>query len=86
VPQPAIATHNSAAAMIHRLRLFDRNRRTHGRRGCSALGTEADESGKDPGGGDNAAPAPPELPTIGGPDIALERGRAGAVSWRLVGW
>jgi hypothetical protein len=47
--------------------------------------TEADESGKDTGGGGGAAPAPPELLTSDGPDIALETGRAGRLSWGLVG-
>ena len=69
VPQPAITAHISAPATIHRLRLFDSNRRTLGRRRCLAVVTEADESGED----------------TGGPDIALEMGRAGTV-WRgLVG-
>jgi hypothetical protein len=46
---------------------------------------EADESGEDAGGGGGADPAPPELPATGGPDVALETGRAGRVSWGLVG-
>jgi hypothetical protein len=69
-----ITAHISAAqaATIHRLLLFDSNRRTHGRRACPGTVTEADESG--------AAPAP----ATGGSDVALETGRAGRVSWRLV--
>jgi hypothetical protein len=47
--------------------------------------TEGEESGEDAGGGDGAAPASPELPAIGGPDVPLETGRAGTVSWGLVG-
>jgi hypothetical protein len=47
--------------------------------------TEADESGEDAGGGGGAAPEPAELPASGGPDVALETGRAGTVSWGLVG-
>ena len=74
----------SAAAMIHRLPRFDSNRRTLGRRSCLAMVTEADESGEDAGGGGGAAPAPPELPATGGPDVALETGPAGTVSWGLV--
>jgi hypothetical protein len=61
----------STAGMIHRLLLFDSNRRTPGR-SCLAMVTEADESGQDAGAG-------------GGPDVALETGRAGTVSWGLVG-
>jgi hypothetical protein len=74
----------SAPAMIHRLLVFDSNRRTLGRR-CSNVGTEADEAGEDAGGEGGAAPAPPELSSTGGPDVALETGRAGTVSWGLVG-
>jgi hypothetical protein len=69
VPQPAITAHISAPVMIHRLLLFDSNRCTLGRRGCSATVAEADESGED----------------AGSPDIALETGRPGTVSWGLVG-
>jgi hypothetical protein len=46
---------------------------------------EADESGDDGGGGGGAAPASPELPATGGPDVALETGRAGRVSWGFLG-
>jgi hypothetical protein len=63
----------TAAATIHPFLLFDRNRRTPGRR----MGTEADESG--------AAPAPAELPALGGPDIALGTAPGGTGSWGLVG-
>jgi hypothetical protein len=73
----------SAAAMIHRLLLFDSNPRTPGRSSCLAMVTEAVESGEDAAGG-GAAP-PPELPATGGPDVALETGRAGTVSGGLVG-
>jgi hypothetical protein len=45
--------------------------------------TETDESVEDAGGGGDASP--PELPATGGPDVALETGRAGRVSWGLVG-
>jgi hypothetical protein len=71
VPQAEspIAAHISAAAMIHRLLLFDSNRRTLGRRSCLAMVTEADESGED----------------AGGPDVTAETGRARTVSWGLVG-
>src|SRR3979411_921034 len=81
VAQPAespITAHISAAATIHPLLLFDSNRRTLGRRACLAMVTEADQSGEDAGGG---APAPPELPATGGPDVALETGRAERASW-----
>jgi hypothetical protein len=80
-----ITAHISAAAMIHRLLRFDSNRRTLGRRSCSGMGTEAAESGEDARGGSGAAPAPPELPATGGPDVVLETGRAGTVSSGLVG-
>jgi hypothetical protein len=59
-----------AAAAIHTLFLFDSNRRTHDRRACLAMVTEADLSGEDAGGG-GAAPVPPELPATDGPDVAL---------------
>ena len=88
VAQPAespITAHISAAAAIRPLPLFDSNRRTLGRHAWLAMVTEADESGEDAGGGGGAAPAPPELPATGGPDVALETGRAGRVSWGLVG-
>jgi hypothetical protein len=80
-----ITAHISTGAMIHRLLLFDSNRRTPGRRSSLAMVTEADESGEDAGGGGGAAPASPELSTTGGPDVALGTGRAGTVSWGLVG-
>jgi hypothetical protein len=88
VAQPAespITAHISAAAEIHPLLLFDSNRRTLGRRAWLAMVAEADESGEDAGRGGGAAPAPPELPANGGPDVALETGRGGRVSWGLVG-
>jgi hypothetical protein len=88
VAQPAespITAHISAAAAIRPLLLFDSNRRTLGRHAWLAMVTEADESGEEAGGGGGAAPAPPELPATGGPDVALETGRAGRVSWGLVG-
>ena len=88
VAQPAaspITAHISAAAAIRPLLLPDSNRRTLGRRAWLAMVTEADESGEDAGGGGGASPAPPELPATGGPDVALETGRAGRVSWGLVG-
>jgi hypothetical protein len=88
VPQAAespITAHISTAAMIHPLLLFDSNRLTPGRRSCLAMVTETDQSGEDAGGGGGAAPVPPELPATGGPDVALETGRAGTVSWGLVG-
>jgi hypothetical protein len=74
----------SAPAMIHRFLVFDSNRRTLGGR-CSNVVTEGGESGEDAGGGGGVAPTPPELPAIGGPDVALETERAGSVSWGLVG-
>jgi hypothetical protein len=82
VPQAAspITAKIGARAMLHRLLLFDSNRRTLGRRRCVAMVTEADESGEDAGGGGGAAPKPAELPASGGPDVALETGRAGTVS------
>ena len=88
VAQPAaspITAHISAAAAIRPLLLSDSNRRTLGRRAWLAMVTEADESGEDAGGGGGAALAPPELAATGGPDVALETGRAGRVSWGLVG-
>jgi hypothetical protein len=81
--QPAespITAHISAAATMHLLLLFGSDRRTLGRRACLAILTETDESGEDAGGRGGAAPAPPELPATGGPDVALETGRAGRVS------
>jgi hypothetical protein len=60
--------HISAAAT---LLLFDGNRRTLGRRACSAMVTEADQSGEDADGVDGAAPAATELPATDGPDVAL---------------
>jgi len=84
VAQPSespITAHISAAAAIRPLLLFDSNRRTLGRRAWLAMVTEADESGEDAGG----EAALPELPATGGPDVALETGRAGRVSWDLVG-
>src|SRR5258706_11747960 len=86
--QPAespITAHISAVATIPPLFLFDSNRRSLGRRACLAMVTEADESGEVAGGGGGAAPAPPELPATGGPDVALETGGAGMLSWALVG-
>ena len=86
--QPAespITAHIGAAATIHPLLLFDSTRRILGQRSCLAIVTEADESGEDAGGGGGAAPAPPELPATGGPDVALETGRAGRVSLGLIG-
>jgi hypothetical protein len=83
VAQPAdspITAHISAAATMHLLLLFGSDRRTLGRRACLAILTETDESGEDAGGRGGAAPAPPELPATGGPDVALETGRAGRVS------
>ncbi|HVS47884.1 MAG TPA: hypothetical protein VHJ99_03160 [Candidatus Dormibacteraeota bacterium] len=73
VPQAAspITAHIRTAVMVQRLLLFDSNRRTPGRRCCLAMVTGSDESGEDAGGG--------------GPDVALETGRAGTVSWGLVG-
>ena len=85
VPQAAkspITAHITKAAMINRLLVFDSNRRTFGRPSRLAMITEADESGE--GGGVSAAPAPPEPPSTGGPDVALETGRAETVSWGLV--
>jgi hypothetical protein len=68
--------------MIHAVLVFDSNRRTLGQRSGLAMGTEADQSGEgteadqseNAGGGGGAAPAPPELPATGGPDVALETG------------
>jgi hypothetical protein len=88
VAQPAespITAHISAAATIHPLFLFDSKRRTLGRRACLAMVAEADECGEDAGGGGGADPVAPELPATGGPDVALETGRAGRVSWGVVG-
>jgi hypothetical protein len=59
------------AATIHRLLLFDSNRRTHGRRACSALVAES-------GWGGDAAPASAELPAVGGSDGAPETGLVGS--------
>jgi hypothetical protein len=80
VAQPAenpITAHISAAARIPPVFLFDTNRRTPDRRACLDTVTEADESG----GGGSAAPAPLVLPATAGPDVALETGPAGRVSW-----
>ena len=88
VPQAAespITTLISTTAMIHRILLFDSNRRTPGRRSCLAMVTEAAESGEDAGGGGNTALAPPELPATDVPDVALETGRAGTLSPGIVG-
>jgi hypothetical protein len=73
VPQAAspITADISTAAMVQRLLLCDTNRRAPGRRSCLATVTAADESDEDAGGG--------------GPDGALETGRAGTVSWGLAG-
>jgi hypothetical protein len=46
---------------------------------------EADESGENAGGGGGTASAPPELPATGGPDVALQVGLSGRVSWGFVG-
>ena len=77
--------HISPAAAIRLLALLESNRPTVSRRACLAVVTEADESGQDACGGGGAAPAPPELPATGGPDVALETGRAGTLSRGLVG-
>jgi hypothetical protein len=69
-----ITAHISTAATIHPLLWFDSNRRTHGQLACLVIGTEVDQSGEDTGGGGGAAPAPPELPSTDGPDVALEAG------------
>jgi hypothetical protein len=84
-PESPITAHISAAAAIDSLLLFDINRRTQGLRARLAMVTEAAESGEDAGGGGGAVPAPAELPATGGPGVALEAGRAGRVSWGLVG-
>jgi hypothetical protein len=84
-PESPITAHVSAAAAIDPLLLFGSNRRAQGLRARLAMVTEADESGEDAGGGGGAAPAPPEPPATGGPGVALETGRAGRVSWGLVG-
>jgi hypothetical protein len=78
-----ITEHIIAATTIHLLLLFDSNRRTVGRRARLAIGTEADQSGEDTGGGSGAAPAPPELPAIDCSDVA-PAGRPARVSWGLV--
>jgi hypothetical protein len=70
---PITAAISAAAAIPPRL-LFDSNRPTLGRRACSAMVAEADESVADGGGGGGAAPAPSELPATGGPDVPLETG------------
>jgi hypothetical protein len=75
----------TAAATIRPLFLFHSNRRTHGRRACLAIVSEADKSCEDAGRSGGAAPASPELPMIDGPDVALETGRAGRVSSGLGG-
>jgi hypothetical protein len=80
-----ITAHISAAATIRPLLLFDINRRTFGRCSFSAMVTEADESGEDAGGEGGATPPPPEFPATGAPDVVLETGRAGRVSWGPVG-
>lgn len=59
------------AATIHPLLLFDSGRRALGRRACLATVAEADRSGEDAGEADGAAPAAPELPATGDPDVAL---------------
>jgi hypothetical protein len=72
--QPAespITAHIGAAATIHPLFLFDSNRRTLGRRACSAMVTDADQSGEDAGGGGGASPAASEASATGGSDVAL---------------
>ena len=53
VPQAAespITAHIPTAAMIHRLLLFDSNRRAPGLRSCLAMVAGADEPGEDTGG------------------------------------
>jgi hypothetical protein len=78
----AITAQASAAATIQVI-FFDSNRRSLGQRACSAMVTEADESGEDADGG--CAAAAPELSATDGPDIALDTGRAGRASWRPAG-
>jgi hypothetical protein len=83
--QPAespITAHISAAATISPLLLFDSNRGTLRRYACVATVTEADGSGEDAG---DAASAPSALQGTDGPDVRLEAGRAGTVSWGLAG-
>ena len=80
-----ITEHTSAAATIHLLLLFDSNRRTLGQRDCLAMVTESDQSGEDAGWGGGAAPDSPERPATDRPDVALDTGRSGWVSWVLVG-
>jgi hypothetical protein len=48
------------------------------------MGTEADQSGEEPGGSGGAAPAVPELPATAGSEVALDMGGPGKVSWGLV--
>jgi hypothetical protein len=52
-----ITPHSTAAATIHRLFLFDTNRRTRGQRASFAIVTETDPSGEDAGGGGGVAAA-----------------------------
>jgi hypothetical protein len=56
-----VTEHTSTAATIHRLFLFARNLRSFGRRAWLAVGTEADPSGEDAGGGSGAVPASPDV-------------------------
>jgi hypothetical protein len=87
--QPAespITAHIGAAATIHPLFLFDSNRRTLGRRACSAVVTDADRSGEDAGGGGDASPAAPELPATDRPDVALTSLRENMETTSFVRW
>jgi hypothetical protein len=81
-----ITANATPAAAIRRRPLLDGSRRTLDPPGCLAGVAEAGLSGDDAGGRGGAEPAPPEGPATPGPDVALETGPAGRVSWESVSW
>jgi hypothetical protein len=87
---PITAHIAAAVTMIHRRLLFARNCRSFGRRGCVAVGVEADPSGADPsgevaGGGGGVAPVPPAFPAVDGFEVVLDTGPLEMVSRGFVG-